>query len=80
MLEQLRASLTRTRKSVFGRIVTLLGAGEIDDETWEELEALLIQADVGVETTSVVVDRLRHRVSQQGIVHTDQLVDALGGG
>ncbi len=77
MLEKFRVSLTRTRKSVFGRIVTLLGAGEIDGETWDDLEALLIQADVGVETTSTIVERLQRRVAQEGILHTDQLVTVL---
>jgi fused signal recognition particle receptor len=77
LLEKLRVSLTRTRKSVFGRIVTLLGAGEIDDETWDDLEALLIQADVGVETTSTIVERLQRRVAQEGILDTEQLVTVL---
>ncbi len=77
MLEQLRASLSRTRKSVFGRIVGLLGAGEIDDDTWDDLEALLIQADVGVETTGSIVEHLRHRVTQEGVLRADQLVSLL---
>jgi fused signal recognition particle receptor len=77
LLEKWRVSLTRTRKSVFGRIVTLLGAGEIDDETWDDLEALLIQADVGVETTSTIVERLQRRAAQEGILHTDRLVTVL---
>lgn len=78
MLEKLRASLTRTRKSVFGRLVNLLGAGEIDEETWDDLEALLIQADIGVSTTVTVVERLRERVAQEGITHADQLEGVLG--
>lgn len=74
MLEKLRSSLARTRNSVFGRIVTLLGAGEIDENTWDELEALLIQADVGVETMGSIVEHLRRRVAQEGVLHTNQLV------
>lgn len=77
MLEKLRASLTRTRKSVFGRLVNLLGAGEIDEETWDDLEALLIQADIGMSTTVTVVERLRQRVAQEGITHADQLEGVL---
>jgi len=79
LLGKLRDSLARTRKSVFGRIVNLLGAGEINDETWDDLEALLIQADVGVETTMTIVERLRQRVAQDGLTHTDQLEGALKG-
>ncbi len=46
-----RAGLSKTSKSAFGRLANLLGATEINQETWDELEALLIQADLGIETT-----------------------------
>lgn len=77
MFKSIRESLKRTRQSVFGQIVNVLGAGEITDETWEDLEALLIQADVGVPTTMQLVDRLRERVSEEGLYQAEQLVDAL---
>lgn len=77
MFKNLRESLTRTRQSVFGQIAGVLGAGDITDETWEDLEALLIQADVGVPTTMYLVDRLRERVSAEGLYRSDQLVTAL---
>ena len=66
-------SLRKTRNSVFGQIVTLLGAGEIDDETWEDIEALLIQGDVGVETTLALVKRLKIHVEEEGIYRTQAL-------
>jgi len=74
---KLRDSLTRTRDSVFGRIVNVLGAGEIEEDTWYDLEGLLIQADVGVETTARIVRRLKSRVVDEGITRTDRLVEAL---
>lgn len=77
MFKSIRDSLKRTRQSVFGQIVSVLGAGEIDDETWEDLEALLIQADVGVPTTLELVDTLRQRVSREGLYRAEQLVTAL---
>ena len=60
----IRDSLTRTRRSFFGQISGLLGAGQITEETWEDLEDLLVQADVGVTTTVTLVDRLREQVAQ----------------
>ena len=54
MFKNLRQSLSRTRQSVFGQIAGVLGAGDITEETWEDLEALLIQADVGVPTKPAV--------------------------
>ncbi len=66
-------SLKKTRNTVFGQIVNLLGAGEITEETWEDIEALLIQGDVGVETTLTLVERLRRRVEETGIYRTQGL-------
>ncbi len=64
---KIKESLTRTRNSVFGQITTLFGAGEIDDDLWDDLEALLIQADIGVETTLELIAKVRDRVKQEGI-------------
>ncbi len=76
-MASIRESLTRTRQSVFGQIATLLGTSDIDDETWDDLEALLIQADVGVETTLKVVECLRERVRRDGIVRAAVLQQVL---
>lgn len=77
MFRNIRESLSRTRRSVFGQIVNVLGAGEISDESWEDLEALLIQADMGVPTTLEVIESLKDRVSREGLHTTEQLVEAL---
>jgi fused signal recognition particle receptor len=69
--------LTKTRKQTFGRIATLFGAADITPETWDELESLLVQADLGVETTESVVETLRVRVEDEGIFRTADLQDAL---
>ncbi|MBN1955025.1 MAG: signal recognition particle-docking protein FtsY [Anaerolineae bacterium] len=70
-------SLTRTRNVVFSRIASLFGATEITDETWEELEDLLIQADVGVETTLALIERLQGRARAEAILRADRLQQAL---
>jgi fused signal recognition particle receptor len=70
-------SLTRTRNAVFGRIASLLGASEITPQIWEELEDLLIQADVGVETTLELTGRLRRRARDEAILRADRLQEAL---
>lgn len=77
MFKSIRESLSRTRQTVFGQIAGALGAGDITDETWEDLEALLIQADVGVPTTIYLIDTLRERVRREGLYRADQLLDAL---
>jgi len=74
MFKGLRESLRRTRTSVFGQIVSILGAGEINDDTWEDLETLLIQADVGVPTTLRIVGELRERSEREGIFRAEELL------
>lgn len=64
---KIRDSLTRTRQSFFGRVASLFGANEVTEELWEELEELLIQADVGVNTTVELVERLRERVGKERV-------------
>ena len=77
LFEKWKQALGRTRKSTFGQIATFLRVTEIDETTWEELEALLIQADIGVETTTELIQSLKTQVNKEGITHTsefDQLV------
>lgn len=69
--------LARTRNAVFSRIAALLGASEVTPPVWEELEELLIQADVGVETTLALMERLRRRARDEAILRADRLRDAL---
>ena len=61
-------SLARTRGSFFGQIAGLFGASDIGDELWDDLEALLIQADVGVDTTLALVGTVKDRVAHEGII------------
>lgn len=76
--EKYNKGLQRTRQGIFGRIANMFsGATEITDDTWEELESLLVQADVGVETTMKLLDKLRDRVRRDRIKQPDKLRVAL---
>ena len=72
-----RRGLSKTRQSFFGRISQMLGNTEIDDDTWDDMETLLIQADVGFNTTVKVIDDLQNRVRAEGFTRSAQLQDAL---
>jgi fused signal recognition particle receptor len=69
--------LSRTRKVAFGRIVNLIGAADITEETWEEVESSLIQADMGIETTEGIIANLRDAVTREGLTRTEDLQQAL---
>ncbi len=77
MFKSIRESLSRTRRSVFGQIVNVLGMGEITEETWEDLEALLIQADMGVSTALGLIESMKERVAQEGLYNTDELLQVM---
>ncbi len=77
MFAKWKEGLSRTSKAAFGQIATILGATEIKDDIWDELEALLIQADLGVETTIAVLDELETRVDREGMTHSSELRQAL---
>jgi len=76
-LARWRTGLSKTSKTTFGRLANLLGATEINDETWDDLEALLIQADLGLETTSAVLGSLKRLVRTRGLTRANELSEAL---
>ncbi len=72
-----RQGLEKTSRATFGRIATVFGATEIDDETWDELEAILVQADLGVETTEDIIQAMRKRAEDEFIIRTGDLQKTL---
>ena len=68
-----RRGLSKTRQSFFGRMTQLLGGSDIEEETWEDLEAMMIQADMGVDTTQTVIEYLQEEVRAKGLTNTKQL-------
>ena len=77
LFEKWKSGLAKTSKTAFGRLATFLGATEITQETWDDLEILLIQADVGIDTTTEIVDSLRRLVQNQGLTRAEELSAAL---
>lgn len=73
LLKKWRESLTKTRDVAFGKVSTFFGATQISDESWDELEALLIQADLGVDTTISLINNCQEQVDRQGLTKTEQL-------
>jgi fused signal recognition particle receptor len=72
-----RSGMSKTRQSFFGRISQLLSGAQIDDDTWDDIEAALIQADLGVETTRHVLDELQSRVRKERLTKPEQVQKAL---
>jgi fused signal recognition particle receptor len=66
-LERLRGRLSRSR-STFGQgLLGLLGAGDLDEDSWTEVEDTLLMADLGGATTMQIVEQLREQISTRGV-------------
>ncbi|MBK5306704.1 MAG: signal recognition particle-docking protein FtsY [Frankiaceae bacterium] len=63
---RLRARLARSQSTLGRGLFTLLSRDVLDEDTWEEVEDTLLQADMGVRATSELVERLRTRVRVEG--------------
>jgi fused signal recognition particle receptor len=72
-LNKWKNGLERTRKVAFGRLANFFGATEITIDTWDELESVLIQADIGIETTGTIIADLINKVENEGIITTADL-------
>jgi fused signal recognition particle receptor len=72
-----RDRLTKTRSALAGYLTGIRGSGKIDRDTWDELEEALIRADVGVKTTTTLLEDLRKQVESQGIKDPAVMLDVL---
>jgi fused signal recognition particle receptor len=74
-LVRLRERLSRSQNLVGKSLLALLSRDRLDDDTWDEIEETLIGADVGVEATTQIVERLR---AQARVLGTASATDLRG--
>ena len=72
-LQRLRARLARSQSTLGRGLLSVLSREQLDDEAWDEVEAALLTADVGVGATGEIVERLRTRTKVQGARRPDEL-------
>jgi len=66
--QKIDQATAKARQGFFGQIAGLFATSDpITDDLWDDLEALLIQADVGVETTMYLVNRTKDRCNRNGV-------------
>ena len=72
--QQLEKGLEKTREGFFSRITkAIAGKSQVDDEVLDQLEEALITADVGVDTTLAIIERIQERVARDKYLGTEQL-------
>lgn len=70
-LRRLRARLARSNNAVGKGLLALLSRDTIDDATWDEVEEVLLTADLGVAATTQLMDHLRTRIQVEGVRDAD---------
>ena len=76
--EKLKNGLSKTKKALFGSVNDLLkNFVRVDEDLLEELEELLIMADVGVGATEEIIDELRDRIKDGRLKEKEQVLDTL---
>ncbi len=75
--EKTASAVEKTRSTWFGRVAGVFSRGQLDDETWDELEELLIGADVGVGPTQRLLQRLKERVREERTSRPEDAVEIL---
>lgn len=75
---RLKSGLTKTRDQFLSQMSGLLRVGrKIDEDLMEEIEEILIQSDVGVDTTLTLMDNVRERVRTEGLSDSSELETVL---
>jgi len=64
-LQKLRKGLERTRRSLINQLKAIVGQGPLNQDAVAEIETLLLQADVGVAATDIIITRLQERLKQE---------------
>jgi fused signal recognition particle receptor len=72
-LVRLRSRLARSNNALGKGLLALLASDKLDDDVWDEIEATLLTADVGMADTTAVVERLRERVKVLGTRNPEEL-------
>ena len=72
--ETLEKGLSKTKESLFSKLSkAVLGKSRVDDDVLDNLEEILISADVGWETTVKIIERLQARIQRDKYLGTDEL-------
>ncbi|MFC9898265.1 signal recognition particle-docking protein FtsY [Nocardia sp. NPDC127579] len=71
-LFRLRGRLSRSQNAVGKSLLGLLGAGDLDEDSWEEIEDTLVLADLGTASTAAVVSRLREEIAAHSVRSPEQ--------
>ena len=77
LFKKTELGVRRSKETWFGKIANIFNRDSFEDEVWEELEELLISADVGVDTASKLLSKVKQRVKTDRLLEVSQIREAL---
>ena len=75
--QQTEAGVKRSRDRWFGRVLELLRSSKLDDSVWDQLEEILISADVGIDSSLRIIEELKNLVKNESIDDPEVAFDKL---
>ncbi len=75
--DKLRQSLAKTKDNLLGKISQVVSRRKIDDDLLDEIEEILLQADVGVQASMKLIDTLREKAAEKKISEGDEVIALL---
>lgn len=76
--ESLDKSLEKTKENLFSKLSkAIVGKAKVDEDVLDNLEQILIESDIGVETTLKIIDKIEKRVAQEKYLGTSELNNIL---
>lgn len=71
LFDKWKLGLLKTRNSAIGHLASTFGTSEVTADTWDNLEAVFLQADMGLETTQSILASLKKKTGELGIIKTN---------
>lgn len=71
LFDKWKFGLLKTRNSAIGHLASTFGTSEVTADTWDDLEAVFLQADMGLETTQSILASLKKKTGELGIIKTN---------
>jgi len=77
LFKKTELGVKRSREAWFGKIANIFDRSSLGDEVWGDLEELLVSADVGVETTNKLLNKVKQRVKADKVTDVSRAKDVL---
>lgn len=75
--EKLKNSLSKTKDNIFGKISQIVSRRKIDDDLLDEIEEILIEADVGVKATMKLIENIKEKARELKLSEGEEIIGLL---